>query len=328
MNQSSTLDDLYREIAPDLARVEVEIAASLADDEPVIAEMTNHASRFGGKRLRPALSLLVARAAGGITPRHARLGAVVEMIHLATLVHDDVIDGAGLRRNQPTVNAAWGNYEAVLLGDVIFARAINLLARLKDERALLSLTTAVSRLCSGEILQNRHRRDVALSEDLYYQIIESKTAELYAAGCELAAHLAGAPDLVLRNLSTYGRELGIAFQIVDDCLDLVGDEKIAGKSLGTDLEYGKMTLPLILFRNTSGPRERRLLESVISGGCAPAEEVRRLVSLLSRDGAVDGALARAREHVERASVAARRVLPESAWAPLEALGEFVIRRRI
>ena len=245
-HSSPTLERLYVGVAPELLHVDAEIAAALQTDRSAIAEMLSHVGRYSGKKLRPALVLLIARALGRVTPAHFRLGAIVEMIHLATLIHDDVIDGADMRRRDATANARWSNYEAVLLGDILFSRAINLLARLGDARCLDVLTRAVSTLCEGEILQNRHRQDAGVSEALYYDIIREKTAVLYAAGCELAAHLAGASAEWVRAAGTYGLELGLSFQIIDDCLDLFGDEAEVGKSLGTDLKGGKVTLPVIL----------------------------------------------------------------------------------
>jgi octaprenyl-diphosphate synthase len=319
------LDALYRVVADDLLRVDEEIASALRVDRPELEVMTAHAAAYAGKKLRPALVLLIGKACGGDS-RLSRLGACVELVHLATLVHDDVIDGADKRRRIETVNAKWSNYDAVLLGDVIFARAINLLGRLGDARCLDVLTRATSTLCEGEILQNAHRNDADLDEDLYYRIISDKTAVLYAAACELAAHLAGASDEVVAALRTYGYETGVAFQIVDDCLDLTGDEKEVGKSLGTDLRNGKVTLPVIfLLRSSKGADLKRATELVVRG--ARTEEERQyLKGLLLDRGAVDAALKRADAHVARGLLAAERG-PESLLPTLRALSSFVVSRR-
>ena len=166
MRPVSTLQDLYRDIAPDLGDVEAEIRGALVCGKPEIAEMTEHAGGHGGKRMRPAMVLLVARAAGTFVPRHVPLAAVVELIHLATLVHDDVIDNAEMRRRRRTVQALWNRHDAVLLGDIIFARAIRVLANMEDQRSLLTLTGALSTVCEGEILQNRRSHDPRLSEEV------------------------------------------------------------------------------------------------------------------------------------------------------------------
>lgn len=318
------LDRLYRPILADLARVEAEIAQALVADRHEIEEMTAHVGRYSGKKMRPAIALMIAQRCGGVTPRHHRLGAVLEMIHLATLVHDDVIDGADMRRKSATANAKWSNFDAVLLGDILFARAINLLGRLGDAAALDELTRAVSTLCEGEILQNRHRRNVDLEESLYYRIIEEKTAILYAAGCGLSAHLGGAPTPVVDALRTYGLELGTAFQIVDDVLDLVGDEAVVGKSLGTDLRNGKMTLPVIFMRDATTPAGLALLTKVMKGEGDEADAA-ALRRALVEDGHVEAANVRARDHLRRGLEAVARAIP-SAHADLEEIAGFVVVR--
>jgi octaprenyl-diphosphate synthase len=327
MNQpEGTLERIYVGVAPEIARVDAEIAASLKADRPEIAAMIGHVSRYSGKKLRPALVMLIGRALGRLGPAHYKLGAVVEMIHLATLIHDDVIDGAEMRRRDATVNARWSNYDAVLLGDVLFSRAINLLAKIGDARCLDTLTRATSTLCEGEILQNRHRHDMGVSEGLYYEIIREKTAVLYAAGCELAAHLSGAPAETVKVCGTFGLELGCAFQIIDDCLDLFGDEAEVGKSLGTDLEGGKVTLPVILAFASIGDAARLKIASRLKDLDAGAvrAEFRQLVQ---GSGALDEAMQRARAHAERAKAAIRTVLDGRGVADFDAIADFVVTRR-
>lgn len=322
----TTLERLYVGVAPGLARVDAEIAAALEADRPEIASMIAHTTRYSGKKLRPALVLLIGRALGSATPKHERLGATVEMIHLATLLHDDVIDGADMRRKEATVNSRWSNYEAVLLGDILFSRAINLLARIGDARCLDVLTRAVSTLCEGEILQNRHRQDPAVSEALYYEIIREKTAVLYAAGCELAASLAGAPATTVNVCATFGLELGLAFQIIDDCLDLFGDEAEVGKSLGTDLRGGKMTLPVILAFAALGDAARTKITARmhdLDESSARAE----MRALVQDTGSLDEAMRRAREHAARAKAATRGVFGSETLADLDAIADFVVARR-
>ncbi len=321
-----SLDSLYREVGTELTAVDAEISAALAVDRPEIAAMVGHAAAYAGKKLRPALAILIGKACGG-DPRLVRLGACIELVHLASLVHDDVIDGAERRRKIETVNARWTNYDAVLLGDVIFSRAINLLSRLGDGRALDVLTRATSTLCEGEILQNAHRNDPEVDEALYYRIITDKTAVLYAAACELSAGICGAPEETLRALRTYGLELGVAFQIIDDCLDLVGDEEEVGKSLGTDLRNGKMTLPVIQLLKGLRGEERARAVALVVNGAKTKEERSEFRDLLSAKGAIDAALTRAEEHVARGLAAARAAGPKAALPALEAVAAFVIKRR-
>jgi octaprenyl-diphosphate synthase len=321
-----SLESLYREVAPELALVDAEISQALSTDRGEIAAMAAHLAAYSGKKLRPALVVLIGKACGG-DGRLVRLGACVELVHLATLVHDDVIDGAEMRRNIDTVNAKWTNYDAVLLGDIVFSRSINLLARLGDARCLDVLTRATSTLCEGEILQNAHRNDAALDEALYYRIITDKTAVLYGAACELAAHIAGASDAAVRALRTYGLELGVAFQIIDDCLDLTGDEAVVGKSLGTDLRNGKMTLPVMLLLRKLKGEARAAAERYVVDGARTAAERAAFTALLREHGTIDAALARAEEHVARGLAAVRKDAPAAAMPALEAVAAFVVARR-
>lgn len=328
MRPAPTLQDLYRDIAPDLGDVESTIREALHSEKPEIAEMTEHAGGHGGKRMRPAMVLLVARAAGTFVPNHVPLAAVVELIHLATLVHDDVIDGADMRRRRRTVQALFNRHDAVLLGDIIFARAIRVLAAMEDRRSLDTLTRALSTVCEGEILQNRRSHDPNLPEDVYYAIIDAKTAELYARGCELAAHLGGASSEAVDAFGTFGRELGLAFQITDDCLDLVGTEDEVGKSLGTDLQGGKMTLPLIMLRDRISGAARDNFDRVITEGVIARDDIDAISDLLRTHGVLDDALARARGHVTQGIEALRGHVSGEAFQTLEAVGAFVLSRTL
>ncbi len=201
--------------------------------------------QLGGKRLRPAVLLLAGRACGELTEAHLRMAAVVELIHTASLVHDDVLDGARFRRYLETVNARWDTETSILLGDYLFTLAIELTAELGDHRVSSRVSQAGRRLCEGELRQVCERGNFSLSETEYLEIIEAKTAELYACSAELGALLCGATEAVQSALGRFGRKLGIAFQIIDDVPDIAGDEQVAGKSLGTDILKRKPTLPVI-----------------------------------------------------------------------------------
>jgi octaprenyl-diphosphate synthase len=317
--------DLYRPIRGDLEAVETVLRQTLENARPGVARLVSHLGHYRGKRLRPALLLLTARACGEITAAHHVLGAVVEMIHTATLVHDDVLDHATVRRHVPTVNADWGNQASVLLGDYLFTHAFHLSSTLDDVRACRLIGEATNRVCEGELHQVCERGNLGLTEAQYFDIIDAKTAELTACCCRLGALFSGAAPEVVERLARYGRWLGVAFQIADDLLDLVGEEHAAGKSLGTDLEQQKLTLPLI-----------RLL------GQALAEESARLRQLLARAGnhkrdalqpylLDSGALGYARGQAERFADRARAelgCLPASECrAILETLTERVVHRR-
>jgi octaprenyl-diphosphate synthase len=253
--------DVYGPVAADLEEVERLLSRSLRNKHPRVAEVVDHVRHYRGKRLRPVLLLLAARACGRVAPAHVTLGAVVEMIHTATLVHDDVLDGAKVRRRVSTVNAVWGTKTSVLLGDYLFTHAFHL-ASTVDVRACQQIGAATDRVCEGELCQVLNAGNLDLTEAEYFDIIDGKTAELTACCTRLGAMYAGASAEVVEAMARFGRYVGQAFQIADDLLDLVGQETLAGKSLGTDLEQGKLTLPLIhLLQSPLGAKARQMLAS-------------------------------------------------------------------
>jgi octaprenyl-diphosphate synthase len=227
--------NLFAPIARDLDEVERILKNTLENTRPGVERLLALLAHYQGKRLRPALLLLTAQACGKVTPAHHLLSAVVEMIHTATLVHDDVLDGAAVRRHVPTVNALWGNQASIMLGDYLFTHAFHLSSTLDDVRACRIIGEATNRVCAGELQQICRRGNIDLSEKEYIDIIGAKTAELTACCCKLGAIYAGMGEAVIEHLTNFGRSLGIAFQIADDLLDLVGAEETVGKSLGTDL---------------------------------------------------------------------------------------------
>ena len=255
---SAAVGELFGPIAPALRRVEQRLQAELTSSDPRVDDVVRHGYRLGGKRLRPALVLLVGKAVGTLTSAHELLGVVVEMIHTATLVHDDVLDEAQLRRHVDTVNARWGNEKSVLLGDFLFSHAFYLAATVDADAPtaceLIGRTT--NRVCHGDLRQTLAEGDLALTQADYFEIIDGKTAELCACCCRLGAVYAGATSEVADAMESYGRNLGMAFQIADDLLDLTGDEATTGKTTGADLAKQKMTLPLIYTRDSlvNGPR--------------------------------------------------------------------------
>jgi len=316
--------DLFAPITSDLKDVERILHATLSNSRPGIAELLEHLQHYRGKRLRPALLLLTARACGQVNHAHHVLAAVVEMIHTATLVHDDVLDGASLRRHVSTVNAGWGVQSSILLGDYLFTQAFHLAATLGDSRACQIIGESTNRLCEGELHQICRRGKLDLSEDEYLDIIDGKTAELTACCCRLGALYAGMPEDVIEKLTRYGRYLGLAFQIADDLLDLEGEEAATGKSLGTDLEQQKLTLPLIrLLRKAPADvatRVRRILES-------PGNHKRELLFPDLRAGeALQYARERAQEYATAATVELACLPPSENRAVLEELAERVVHR--
>lgn len=232
-------------IGADLLRAEQVLATELASSNPYVSDILQHVTRFRGKRLRPMLLLLTADASGGIRPAHHTLAAVVEMIHLATLVHDDVLDEASTRRHVATINARWNNETSVLFGDYLFTHSFHLASSLDTTHACRAIGRSTNIVCEGELSQIKERGNLDLSEASYFKIIDGKTAELTALCGYLGAHYAQAEQRVITAMEQYGRQLGLAFQIADDVLDLVGNERKTGKSLGSDLQKQKLTLPLI-----------------------------------------------------------------------------------
>lgn len=290
--------ELYAPIAHDLAEVERILADTLHNRSPRINDLVQHISQYRGKRLRPALLLLVARACGRVSSEHHVLGAVVEMVHTATLVHDDVLDSASVRRHVPTANAVWGNHTSILLGDYLFTHAFHLSATIGDARACRIIGEATNRVCEGELRQGLERGNLNLSEADYYEIIDGKTAALIEACGRLGAMYSGTDDRVTASLAGYGRALGIAFQIADDLLDLVGEERTVGKSLGTDVEQQKMTLPLIhLLRTANGATASRLRQVLSATGNHKRDVLR---PLLASSDALDYARQKAEEFARQA----------------------------
>lgn len=313
--------DWYAPISGDLAEVERVLAQALDSPRPCVTRLIAHLENYRGKRLRPALLMLTARACGRVVPAHYTLGAVVEMIHTATLVHDDVLDSASVRRHQPTVNAGWGNTTSILLGDYLFTHAYHLASTIGDADACRIIGEATNRVCEGELYQGTERGNLALGEAEYLDIVEGKTAELTSCCCRLGALYSDATSTVVDSLARYGRLLGIAFQIADDVLDLVGEERATGKSLGTDVEQQKLTLPLIyLLQQDPAATVRGVLSS-------PGNHKREaLRPYLIQSGALRYAARRAEEFASRARAELACLPPSECRAILEMLTQRVVHR--
>jgi octaprenyl-diphosphate synthase len=325
---ASALGLLYAPIERELAEVDQILRDELQNEDPFVDELVKYGFRISGKRLRPALLLLAARAVSEIRREHLILAAVVEMIHTATLVHDDVLDEAELRRHLDTVNARWNNESSVLLGDYLFTHSFYLASTVGSTYACRTIGQSTNIVCAGELRQVRHSGNYLLSEAEYLSIIDAKTAELTACSCRLGAHYALAEknggNEVEERLASYGRNLGIAFQIADDLLDVTGDEAATGKSLGTDLNKRKATLPIIRLLQLAAPTERGDVLAILEQGAAGAGE---LQAWLARFEAIDYA----RETAQRYALAARddlEGLPASdAAGVLAKLAEFVVARK-
>lgn len=324
MSSTAALQDILELVRPELSRMDEELAEDLRPGDPSLSPLLSHVAGYRGKQLRPALVFLTAKMFGEVAEAHFTCAKVVELIHTATLVHDDILDGAVVRRSKATVNELYGNEVPVLLGDYIYALAFNMAVSLDDPTCARMFSTAVRVVCQGEITQCLHRGDTGWNEERYLRVISEKTASLYGAACRVGGHYAGASQAQLEALWSFGEDLGIAFQIIDDCLDLTGEEKVVGKSLGTDLGLGKLTLPMIHLIANSGDRRERLVQMIVDPRPGQGfEELRREFDV---GASVAYALGQGRRFVERA-VGALSALPEGpARDAIGGLAEYVIRR--
>ena len=316
-------------IATELAAVDRLFHAELASDLRPVTALVRHVSRFRGKMLRPCLVLLAGRAANpaaDLTDAHVTLATVVEMVHMATLVHDDVLDEAELRRKGATINHLRGNEAAVMLGDYLISHSFHLCASLDSQFASRLIARTTNQVCEGELLQIDHRHDLDLDEPTYYEIIRRKTAVLTAACCTLGATYAGADPRQVQRLETYGLSLGQAFQIQDDILDLIGTEAAVGKTLGSDVEKGKMTLPMIHFLRTAPAEHRALLRSLLAS--RDGDKVERVRNLILPSPSVAHARDAAAKLVRQARTALAELPPSDARQTLETMADFVIARGV
>ena len=309
-----------------LQSVEELLRTELQSDIPYVDELLQYVGSLSGKRMRPSLLFLTAEATGGVRQSHIVLATVIEMIHIATLVHDDVLDGASKRRHKVTVNQKYGNQSSVLLGDYLFTHSFYLASTLDTTFACRRIGQATNRVCAGELSQVGNAGNLSLTEDEYYDIIRGKTAELCACATALGAHYAGASDAVTQAMESYGMHLGVAFQIADDLLDLTGDETKTGKSQGTDIEKQKMTLPLIHLLRNAGASNRNEALAILQAADNSPEARNRLRRMLTSTES----LAYARRAAENAAKSARAQLDlledSEAKATLASLPEFVVQR--
>jgi len=331
VTETFPLHDLVGMVRPQLDRLNRELIQDLAPGHREMLPLVEHVGGFRGKQLRPVLTFLAGMAVrgathgGGLGDDVVTVAKVVELLHTATLVHDDVLDSANVRRRIPTVNQMAGVEVAVLLGDYIYAKAFHMAVQLPDPTAARWLAETVRVICQGEITQVLHRFDFAWTEPRYFQVIAEKTASLYAAACRLGGHYARGPEGRLRALEEYGLELGIAFQIVDDCLDLDGDERVVGKSLGTDLAKGKITLPLLYLMQRS-PEEAERLRAVL--GKTEAEGLRRLRTEFPLEHAIAYAMDEAQRRIHKAQASLTSLPPGPARDGLHQIAGFVLSRRL
>lgn len=318
-----SLTDLYAPIREDLDRAKHIFDEELRSEFPFVNELCDTIRSYRGKMLRPALLLLSGRAAGKLTPAHATLAAVVEIVHMATLVHDDVLDEADERRRRPTIRRLAGNTGAVLLGDYLISHAFHLCSGV-GRQASRRIGATTNRVCEGELLQNLHAGDLGLGEAQYLDIVRYKTAALTAVSCELGAHFADADESVVSAMHGFGEAAGIAFQIMDDVLDITGEAEVVGKTLGRDMAGGKLTLPTVHALAAVPASRRREVVEVLTAGCGPDRG--RLRAVLDDLGSIEYALGVAGSFVAEARRRLDVLPPSEARSSLSAMADFIVRR--
>jgi octaprenyl-diphosphate synthase len=325
-DRPSSLDPLIAIAAPGMNGVNAVILERMQSKVALIPELAGHLISGGGKRMRPMLTLAAAELLGYPGTRHHKLAAAVEFIHTATLLHDDVVDGSGLRRGKRTANLIWGNPASVLVGDFLFSRAFELMVEDGSLKVLKVLSHASAVIAEGEVEQLTAQRQVATGEEQYLEIIAAKTAALFAAACRVSPIVAEAGEEAELALESYGRNLGIAFQLTDDAIDYASDAKTMGKGVGDDFRDGKMTLPVILAFARGSEADRDFWRSAISGDSSNDFDLAHAVDLLRSSGALDDTIERARFYARRAIDALGFFPSGKAKAALSEAAEFAVAR--
>ncbi|MEN7341558.1 MAG: polyprenyl synthetase family protein [Pseudomonadota bacterium] len=331
MNESyaaDSIEDIRALCKDELRALDALIESSLASDVALVSDVATYIVAAGGKRLRPLIILLAARALGH-TPEHGttpvQAAAIIEYIHTATLLHDDVVDSSDRRRGRATANAVFGNQASVLVGDFLYSRSFQMMVDINDMRIMRVLADATNTIAAGEVMQLMNVHEPDTTEEQYRQVIYRKTARLFEAGAEIAGLITNQPETVLANLREYGRELGMAFQLIDDLLDYDASAEELGKNLGDDLAEGKPTLPLIYAIRTGNDAQRTLIRDAILGG--GLERLDEIGAAIRATGALDYTRSRANEAVDNA-INAISGLPESAYKEaLIAIASLSISRR-
>lgn len=321
-----SLDPMIRLVADDMNAVNQVIIDRMASEIPLIPQLAGHLIAGGGKRMRPMLTLASAQLLGYQGTSHHVLAAAVEFIHTATLLHDDVVDGSDLRRGRRTANIIWGNPASVLVGDFLFSRSFQLMVDAGSLKVLNILSGASAVIAEGEVNQLTAVRQVGLAEERYLSIIDAKTAALFAAACRISAVIAERPEAEELALEAYGRNLGIAFQLIDDAIDYVSDAGTMGKDAGDDFREGKMTLPVILAYARGNEEERTFWKDAVEGRRTSDEDFAHAIALVRKSRAVDDTMARARHYGGLAIEAIRGFADGPAKAAMIEAVEFAVAR--
>ncbi|MEK7689026.1 MAG: polyprenyl synthetase family protein [Deltaproteobacteria bacterium] len=320
------IQEAYDTIKQDLKDVELEFRKNLDSDVHLIKKVGEYVLNNGGKRLRPSLLLLSARLCGYQGSRHIPLAAVIEFIHTATLLHDDVVDNAGMRRGKAAANTLWGSGASILIGDFLFSKSFYLTVADGDLNILKILSSTTTRMAEGEVLQLLKDSDVETTERDYLSVVTNKTASLISVACQIGAILGKASAEKEKALAGYGMDVGIAFQLVDDCLDYTSSNEELGKAIGNDLKEGKITLPLIHVIKNAAASEREEILAAIKAGDLKNSQLSSVISLINKYKGIDYTLSRARQYVENAKACLNIFEPNVERAALIALADYVVER--
>ncbi|HMN44095.1 MAG TPA: octaprenyl diphosphate synthase [Povalibacter sp.] len=311
-------------VAGDLKEVDRVIRDRLASDVVLVNQVAEYIVGSGGKRLRPLVVVVAARACGLTDQKHTQAAAIIEFIHTATLLHDDVVDHSAQRRGQDTANSLWGNEASVLVGDYVYSRSFEMMVDLGSMRIMDVMARATNRIAEGEVLQLMNAHDPDTTEERYFEVIHRKTAQLFEAGSQVAAILAGSSPAIEDAMKRYGRHLGTAFQLVDDALDYRADRDALGKNLGDDLAEGKPTLPLIYAMKHGTDAERAMIRNSIENGLA--ENLPQITAAIESTGGLAYTARLARQEASLA-IEALAVLPDSQYKQaLRELADFSVER--
>ena len=319
-----TWKEIVEPVKPFLGKVAENLVLQVEEFNPAISKYVQYALSNQGKQIRPALVALSGAAFGNPNESLLKVAVIIEMVHLATLVHDDVMDEATVRRSRPTLAANWGNEISVLVGDCLFAHALALAASFPTPDVCRAVAKATNTVCTGEILQTNQRRNFHLSREDYLKALEMKTGELFALSCELGAALGGAGKTEQRILREFGLALGTAYQLYDDCLDFFGSEKVVGKSLGTDLGTGKITLPVLIILENGSNSDRLMLQNCIES--LEPNDLEKIFELLSKYDALSGTQRVVNQYIKTAQLGLGQLKQSKGVDALAALGEYLAQQ--
>lgn len=323
-----SLQQLISPITSDLKRVEEAINVHLESDVGFIGDVARYVLSSGGKRIRPVLLILSARLCHYIGERIYDLSAVIEFIHTATLLHDDVIDNSHLRRGNPTVNSRWGNEISILIGDYLYSKAMSLALADKDHLVMKTISDVTIEMAKGQVIETLKQRDLGITEDDYYRIISAKTASLFAACCTIGAVLGGVSAQQRARVMAFGYDLGLAFQMADDTLDFVAPQAKLGKPVYNDLKEGKITLPIIAALQQATSHEAKTIADYLHSKAVTEADLQDVMAILHQYNTLQTTMAKAQEHITRAKQHLREFAPSAALQTLHALADYVVARDV